>query len=56
MKELVLKAREFLKNYDGPEVSFMEICGSHTNALSKTGIRAMLSSKIKLISGPGCPV
>lgn len=56
MKELVLKAREFLKSYDGQEVSFMEICGSHTNALSKTGIRSMLSPKIKLISGPGCPV
>lgn len=34
----------------------MEVCGSHTAAISKNGIRGMLSDKIHLISGPGCPV
>ena len=48
--------REFLANYDGPEINIMEVCGSHTAAISKNGIRGMLSDKIHLISGPGCPV
>ncbi|MBR2045224.1 MAG: hydrogenase formation protein HypD, partial [Agathobacter sp.] len=48
--------RDFLANYDGPELNIMEVCGSHTAAISKNGIRGMLSEKIRLISGPGCPV
>lgn len=48
--------RDFLANYDGPEIHIMEVCGSHTAAISKNGIRGMLSKKIHLISGPGCPV
>ena len=48
--------RDFLANYDGPEMNIMEVCGSHTAAISKNGIRGMLSEKIHLISGPGCPV
>ena len=48
--------RELLINYDGPEINIMEVCGSHTAAISKNGIRGMLSEKIHLISGPGCPV
>ncbi len=34
----------------------MEVCGSHTAAIAKNGIPGMLSEKIRLISGPGCPV
>ena len=52
----LVEMREFLKNYDGPELSIMEVCGSHTAAISKNGIRGMLSPKLHLISGPGCPV
>jgi len=37
-------------------VTFMEICGSHTHALSRFGIRRLLPENIRLISGPGCPV
>lgn len=56
-KKMSLKEmRDFLANYDGPEVNIMEVCGSHTAAISKNGIRGMLSEKIHLISGPGCPV
>jgi len=47
---------DYLKAYDGPELKFMEVCGSHTSAIFKTGIRSLISPKIKLISGPGCPV
>lgn len=47
---------EFLKSYDGKELSFMEVCGTHTASISENGIPSMLSDKIRLISGPGCPV
>ncbi|MCR5715772.1 MAG: hydrogenase formation protein HypD [Lachnospiraceae bacterium] len=46
----------FLKEYDGDVIRIMEVCGTHTAEISRTGIRKMLSPKIKLISGPGCPV
>ncbi|WP_426349018.1 hydrogenase formation protein HypD [Alloiococcus sp. CFN-8] len=34
----------------------MEVCGSHTHAIGKFGIRGLLGSNIELLSGPGCPV
>ncbi len=50
------EAVKFLREYDGEKLKFMEVCGSHTAAIFKSGIRELLSSKIQLISGPGCPV
>ncbi|MCR5624383.1 MAG: hydrogenase formation protein HypD [Lachnospiraceae bacterium] len=47
---------EFLKNYDGETVNIMEVCGTHTHEIFRNGIRNILSPKINLISGPGCPV
>lgn len=46
----------YLKNYDGRELKLMEVCGTHTAAIFKNGIRDLISPRIKLISGPGCPV
>ena len=46
----------FLKNYDGPQVKLMEVCGTHTACIAKSGIRSLLSPNIRLVSGPGCPV
>ncbi len=46
----------YLKNYDGPEVKLMEVCGTHTASIFKNGIRSLISPRIRLISGPGCPV
>jgi hydrogenase expression/formation protein HypD len=34
----------------------MEVCGTHTAAIRKFGIRTLLPAQIELISGPGCPV
>lgn len=45
-----------LKEYAGEAVSFMEVCGTHTAAIAKSGIRSMISDRIRLVSGPGCPV
>ena len=38
------------------EVRLMEVCGTHTMAIAKSGLRSMLPENIKLLSGPGCPV
>jgi hydrogenase expression/formation protein HypD len=38
------------------EISLMEVCGTHTMAIFRTGIRSLLPHTIRLISGPGCPV
>lgn len=35
---------------------FMEICGTHTVAIFKSGMREVLPEHIGLVSGPGCPV
>ncbi len=37
-------------------VTFMEVCGTHTHAIAAAGLRRLLPSQIRLISGPGCPV
>ncbi len=37
-------------------VTFMEVCGTHTNAIAAAGLRRLLPSHVRLISGPGCPV
>ena len=38
------------------EIKIMEVCGTHTSSIYKNGIRDLLSSGIRLVSGPGCPV
>lgn len=45
-----------IRQYDGPPVQFMEVCGTHTAAIAKNGIRSLLPENIRLVSGPGCPV
>ena len=39
----------------GP-VRLMEVCGTHTMAIAKAGIKSVLPENVKLLSGPGCPV
>ena len=38
------------------EIRLMEVCGTHTMAIAKSGLRSMLPENVKLLSGPGCPV
>jgi hydrogenase expression/formation protein HypD len=51
-------ARELLREIraGGGRGTFMEVCGTHTMAISKAGLRPLLAPDIDLISGPGCPV
>ncbi len=34
----------------------MEVCGTHTVAIFRHGIRSLLPEGLRLLSGPGCPV
>jgi hydrogenase expression/formation protein HypD len=34
----------------------MEVCGTHTIAIFRSGIKSLLADTVELISGPGCPV
>ena len=34
----------------------IEVCGSHTMAIHRFGIKGLLPANIELVSGPGCPV
>ena len=37
-------------------LSVMEVCGTHTVAIFRSGIRSLLPPDLRLVSGPGCPV
>ena len=34
----------------------MEVCGTHTVAIARNGIRNLMPEGVRLSSGPGCPV
>ena len=38
------------------KIKLMEVCGTHTMAIARCGIKKLLPESIELISGPGCPV
>jgi hydrogenase expression/formation protein HypD len=40
----------------GRAYNIMEVCGTHTMSIFRFGLKDILPSNIKLISGPGCPV
>ena len=40
----------------GRQINIMEVCGTHTVAIFRNGIRSILPKNLKLLSGPGCPV
>ena len=40
----------------GRPLTFMEVCGTHTVAVFRSGLRSLLPDGLRLLSGPGCPV
>lgn len=36
--------------------NIMEVCGTHTMEIGRSGLRQLIPENIRLISGPGCPV
>ena len=53
-----LIARGLLKQIESTTtpVRLMEVCGTHTVAIFRSGIRSVLPPTLSLLSGPGCPV
>ena len=45
-----------IKKISCKKVRLMEVCGTHTMSIFRSGIRALLPDTISLLSGPGCPV
>lgn len=59
--EQIRKTADFLKQEISrlageKSIRLMEVCGTHTVAIFKAGIRQLLPENVALVSGPGCPV
>ncbi len=54
--EMVLGIAESIRKRSTRNIVLMEVCGGHTMAVHKFGLRELLPETIRLISGPGCPV
>lgn len=52
----VIKLAQEVASQLGRSLVLMEVCGTHTVAISKSGIRSILEPHMELRSGPGCPV
>jgi len=51
------KVQSLLQAIDIREkIRIMEVCGTHTMAIARSGLKQLLPANIELISGPGCPV
>jgi hydrogenase expression/formation protein HypD len=51
-KSLIKKIKTTSKR----SIRLMEVCGTHTVSIFRSGMRSVLPSTISLLSGPGCPV
>ncbi len=54
-KDLVQELTRRLARLAGP-ATIMEVCGTHTMAAARFGLKSLLPEGVRLISGPGCPV
>jgi hydrogenase expression/formation protein HypD len=48
-------ARRLAAVAQGP-ATIMEVCGTHTMAAARFGLKSLLPPGVQLVSGPGCPV
>ena len=48
-------AEQITRDADRP-MRLMEVCGTHTVSIFRSGIRSLLPETVALLSGPGCPV
>jgi hydrogenase expression/formation protein HypD len=56
--ELITKSAEEIRRLaeQGRHYRIMEVCGGHTHAIYRFGLKDILPDSIELIHGPGCPV
>ena len=55
IRKVVEKTNRMVADYR-KDIQLMEVCGTHTVAISRSGLRKLFHPCIKLLSGPGCPV
>ncbi len=55
-KELVQEIVRRLGQLTRGPATIMEVCGTHTMAAARFGLKSLLPEGLRLISGPGCPV
>ncbi len=55
LESIIENIRELAREIDR-SVRLMEVCGTHTHAIGKAGLRSLIPGNVHLISGPGCPV
>ncbi|MEW6515846.1 MAG: hydrogenase formation protein HypD [candidate division FCPU426 bacterium] len=55
LKAQLLEMHQLARQFGRP-VKYMEVCGTHTMAAFRSGLRTLLPESISLLSGPGCPV
>jgi hydrogenase expression/formation protein HypD len=56
--DVIGKASEEIRRLADPKrhYRFMEVCGGHTHAIYRFGLKDLLPPNIELVHGPGCPV
>src|SRR5579863_2108550 len=56
--DVIGKATEEIRRLADPgrHYRFMEVCGGHTHAIYRFGLKDLLPSNIEMVHGPGCPV
>jgi hydrogenase expression/formation protein HypD len=56
--ELITKAADEIRRLanSGRHYRIMEVCGGHTHAIYRFGLKDILPANVELIHGPGCPV
>lgn len=54
--EIAGRLSEQIRRSVSSPLRLMEVCGTHTVAIFRSGIRSLLPKEITLLSGPGCPV
>ena len=47
---------ESIRALSPEHATLMEVCGTHTVAIARNGIRGLMPEGVRLSSGPGCPV
>jgi hydrogenase expression/formation protein HypD len=56
MEHIVEKIIKEIARLGARTIHLMEVCGTHTMAIGRAGIRGLMPENVKLLSGPGCPV
>lgn len=56
LKEQIVPILKEMEKVTPESFVMMEVCGTHTMNIARLGLRTLLPKRIRIISGPGCPV